>query len=585
MSDQASGQPAADPIRGRGRRWSWVVVGVLALLLLVMALAWPSTQTGSLGQVWDNHRALVKNLAMQAAEYAAWLLIGLGLGLALAGAARSTARRAARWQDVAFVGLAGAVGVGLLAMMVWEATVWLAGPPMAVLLGAGLGGLSQRGVGGKVVAGTAVLGLLAAPGVYVANMTDAVFAGAPTVADGKPVRADAKRRLLDKLDAAHERGRATGTAEFTLTQTEIDLLAEWALEITGLDRGAAQVTLHADGSLAVAGSIPAGRRGWVNVDLLGQAGVHEAGVDLMVHHLQLGRWQVPRAVTDTLAERVSRELTAAPNVAMWLAAVRRFEVDDQRLHVAYDPHALPEEVQGQMAGERLPGRVDPLARLYLDELRKLALGFDRKTVREPMLELVRAAFTLASDRSSVGHDPRRENGAAILALTNLCAAMDMNRFLEVTGTREQRRRLNWMPGRMLLHERRDLTKHYWISALLTLTVDAEASGLVGRIKEEMDSAAGGTGFSFVDLLADRAGTRLAEFATSTPTNARLVQARLSMLISADQLMPDPTGLPEGLTEQQFEQRFGSTDSPAYEAMVDRIDQRIESLPLFGDDGT
>jgi hypothetical protein len=45
-------------------------------------------------------------------------------------------------------------------------------------------------------------------------------------------------------------------------------------------------------------------------------------------------------------------------------------------------------------------------------------------------------------------------------------------------------------------------------------------------------------------------------------------------------MPAPGDLPEGLTADQFEARFGDPDSPAYQRLVDRLDQRIDRLPLL-----
>ncbi|MGB7405054.1 MAG: hypothetical protein WA906_05150, partial [Pacificimonas sp.] len=64
------------------------------------------------------------------------------------------------------------------------------------------------------------------------------------------------------------------------------------------------------------------------------------------------------------------------------------------------------------------------------------------------------------------------------------------------------------PQLATLGGRRDLAMHFILSAALA-TRDAGLGQALGEWKELADSLPGGSGFSFVDLAADRAGTRLA----------------------------------------------------------------------------
>ena len=65
----------------------------------------------------------------------------------------------------------------------------------------------------------------------------------------------------------------------------------------------------------------------------------------------------------------------------------------------------------------------------------------------------------------------------------------------------------------VLHRREDLAKHWAFSAALTSVLGEETAASLGEWKELDDSLANGSGFSFVDIAADRAGMRTALQAT------------------------------------------------------------------------
>jgi hypothetical protein len=102
---------------------------------------------------------------------------------------------------------------------------------------------------------------------------------------------------------------------------------------------------------------------------------------------------------------------------------------------------------------------------------------------------------------------------------------------------------------------------------------AEAIGL----SKELDDARHGSGFSFTDLAADRAGTRFGELITQHPD-------RLDLLLRADfdddEIMPALAGLPEDLSQHKLQKQFGGSGSPAYQRMTDEIGRRLDLMPLY-----
>ena len=132
--------------------------------------------------------------------------------------------------------------------------------------------------------------------------------------------------------------------------------------------------------------------------------------------------------------------------------------------------------------------------------------------------------------------------------------------------------------RILLRERDDLTKHFTLSAFIAAEAGGPVAVLAGVYKELRDSR-GGSGFSFVDLAADRAGTRFGARATADPDAGRALLANTRALVE-DDFMPAIVDLPEGLTDAEFARRFGGVGAPAYVALVDEIDRRLDTLRLF-----
>ncbi|WP_041603840.1 hypothetical protein [Thioflavicoccus mobilis] len=134
--------------------------------------------------------------------------------------------------------------------------------------------------------------------------------------------------------------------------------------------------------------------------------------------------------------------------------------------------------------------------------------------------------------------------------------------------------------RVLLRGHEDLGRHFLSSALVAIRGNSGLSRLVGWYKELSD-ADGGSGFSFADMAANRAGIRFAKLATADRNEARRVQRRAAGGLVDDDFMPSIDGLPEGLAKGDYAHRFGDRlDSPAYQAMNAEIDRRIDALALY-----
>jgi hypothetical protein len=193
-------------------------------------------------------------------------------------------------------------------------------------------------------------------------------------------------------------------------------------------------------------------------------------------------------------------------------------------------------------------------------------------------------FKLANEQSLRGVEISavKEN---YTALTALSLYFGSNRFeflvgdvADLSAAQFKRRRL--LRGKTTLADRTDLQKHFIYSVALQLFGTSDASDAIGEIKEFLDSNKGGSGFSFADLLADRAGTRLAKLATQSESSAIYVQHLLSGITSESKIMPLIIGLPEGITAANFEQKYRNVNSPQYQEMMNIIDERLSVVEVY-----
>jgi hypothetical protein len=100
------------------------------------------------------------------------------------------------------------------------------------------------------------------------------------------------------------------------------------------------------------------------------------------------------------------------------------------------------------------------------------------------------------------------------------------------------------------------------------------------LKEELDTAADGSGFSFADLLVDRAGTMFAVRATRDEAAARTMQEYFRPGFRLEEICPRADGLPEGVSETDLRSRYGGRDGEGYRRLLEEIERRIAACAAY-----
>ena len=165
-----------------------------------------------------------------------------------------------------------------------------------------------------------------------------------------------------------------------------------------------------------------------------------------------------------------------------------------------------------------------------------------------------------------------ENRAALLALGIL---LGHPRLATLVGPVVEQR--DWPRAapltRATLRGRADWTKHFFVSAALTVLSAQAPSDAIGLFKEELD-AGGGSGFSFGDLMADRAGTTFALLATGDEAAARALQERLAGGFRVDDFFPEAADLPEDIQDAELQSRYGGVGGPLFRSYAAEVERRL-----------
>lgn len=187
---------------------------------------------------------------------------------------------------------------------------------------------------------------------------------------------------------------------------------------------------------------------------------------------------------------------------------------------------------------------------------------------------IREVF-LEAQIQSESSDPIIENKAATLAIAIFFGNTRFGRFFNIPNISIYRVGQN---KQVTLNGRRDLALHFLYSASIELISERSVSVAVGEFKELMDRAEQGSGYSFVDLAADKAGIAFAVTATHFKTASNF-QSLLAQKADESLYLPALDDLPEGLKIDAFNARFESVDSPEYQAKFELIERRISALPI------
>ena len=386
----------------------------------------------------------------------------------------------------------------------------------------------------------------------------------PWVSERSDLRFTDVQRVLE-IARAHDPRRAIPgqVTAVALTERDLDLLLNHAAHRALGARMRVQVD-RGSATLQVSHEWPANPLGrWVNVEVRWR---ETSGLP-QVQSWRVGGLPLPRALAEPLMRAALTRAFPAVDLGLLNGVAQRVRFFSDQLNVVY---VLKEETATRLLTSLTPSEDRERLRAYSDRLVSLA-GTDPARESVTLAQLIAPMFELARQRSAVGHDAAKENRAAILTLTAFATGRGLGAVVPAARLWPQPRRLH-----VTLQGRDDFTQHFLISAALVTEGTTPLANAIGLYKEVADSR-GGSGFSFNDMAANRAGTRFGELALRDP--ARL-QALLAGGVREDSLVPDLADLPEFLSAAEFARQFGGVGGAGYTRLQADIERRVDALTLY-----
>ncbi len=574
--------------KDRSRYAGWAVLAGYTLLLVCRAL-YQSRGTVADTPMWelqDSHRLVgwMGGLALTAlGEWACFIPLGFAAALVVP--------RSAGWRRRLPISVPGLLLTGVLAALVfmvkiggsWSliAAVGLTIPLLGCLCGAWMGTTWQRGGRARrwLVPKAALLVCLAALGAGVLLWLS--LENKPLSFEAARVTSEEKRRLVHLIRGKNPRSLQEGqTQTLQLTQYDINVLLSWGLSLGSPERKAAVQLACKAVSLSASAGIPlAGRESrYLNLTLAGGAGIEKGSLRLRVERCRLGSLELPRWLLAPLGSMVTSFLHEDRRCQPFLDAIQEVAIEPNALAVTYGPVHLPPGFREDLFG---PAAASPemLASTRAQLRRLLDLGSRSRGSPPSFGTCFETAFALARARS-MEKSAVSENQAAIFALGILLGHPRVEEFLgsvlEDHGFETARQALY----RVTLRDRSDWTKHFCVSAAIALLSDAVVSDAAGLLKEELDAGPGGSGFSFCDLAADRAGTTFAVTATRDEAAARAMQDRICGGFRVDDFFPPAADLPEDIPDAELQSRYGGVGGEPYRRLIAEIERRIAACAAY-----
>lgn len=357
--------------------------------------------------------------------------------------------------------------------------------------------------------------------------------------------------------------RAGNRASASIGQQDLDLAANYLAYFYA--NGSARLTLN-NGSARLLASL---RPPWFPVIFyFNVTAVLVEGAPIpQFEQVRVGRLEIPSGIANWLAKRALTRLLGADAIETAAGSIKQVRLKNAQLLIAY-------EWQSKQRDAPRPAVIPPQEqeRLYAYHQRLALITKSPKAAAVSLSELLVALFELAEVRSQSGGEAV-ENRAAILALAFY---LDGEPLETVLPAAKQWPRLG--KRTVTLNGRDDAAKHFIVSAALAAGAGGPFSKAVD-VSKEIEDSRGGSGFSFVDIAADRAGTRFGEQAV-TAAAAKKIRQKISAGITEKEIMPATQDLPESMPRAEFKRRYGSVDALELKKIMAEIERRVAALPLY-----
>jgi len=367
----------------------------------------------------------------------------------------------------------------------------------------------------------------------------------------------------------HE-GAETKPDEITtiaLSHADLNLAANYLLN--RYSKSAVQISLRENKlKFVVTTTLPENRLGkYLNITF--RLGNKEGESLPTITKFKAGNLLIPAKIAGFIINAIIRHSSLNNYFILATSPIQSVKIDSEKITISYFSN-LETLIHARNVLTRTDN--DPALSIYQQKIADIISHHD-PAWRLSLADLLKPLFEIAYQRSTLDN-AIDENRLVIISVNDYVNKKETNPFLSPANPPQGKQYVAF------LYKRSDLAQHFIGSAALTTSVDNQVAKVVGEEKELSDAQEGGSGFSFIDLAADKAGTRFGEIATASPESARQLQLAMTKIKDYTDFMPDPRDLPEKMNAADFKNRYGSINSKAYQELSNKIDARIAAIPLY-----
>ncbi len=371
-------------------------------------------------------------------------------------------------------------------------------------------------------------------------------------------QADVRRAKKILHEGSKTRPDEIGTIE--LSQADLNLTGNYLLN--RFSKGKVLIALK-DHKIrfAVTAALPENVLGkYVNISFrLG----HEDGNPLpTLTKFKAGKLLLPSKVAAFVIDRVIKHTSLNEYFLLATDPIKAVTIDDKKITISYHPSQATLDTARDLLTHN---NTNTNANVYQSKLIQIVRHHD-PVWRLSLADLLQPLYALAYQRSNI--ETAIDENRIVINTINDYVNNPKSGTTPITP---------YYPA--FLYKRIDLAQHFIGAAAITASVNSQMAEALGEEKELQD-AKSGSGFSFVDLTADKAGTRFGELAIATPSSARKMQQAMATIKDYTDFMPDPRTLPEHMDEATFKNRYGSVNSEAYQKVSQQIDALISATPIY-----
>lgn len=372
-------------------------------------------------------------------------------------------------------------------------------------------------------------------------------------------QADTSRAKKILHEGSKTRPDEIGTIE--LTQADLNLAGNYLLN--RFSKGRVLISLKANKiRFVVTATLPENSLGkYVNITFrLG----NENGNQLpTLTKFKAGKLLLPSKVAAFVIETAIRHTALNEYFLLATDPIKAVTIDDKKIAITYHPSRITLTTARDLLTHNATSSND--ANAYQSKLAEIVRGHDPDW-RLSLAELLQPLFALAYQRSTL--ETAIDENRTVINTINDYVNSPKTGAAPITP---------YYPA--FLYKRIDLAQHFIGAAAITASVNSQIAQALGEEKELQD-AQSGSGFSFVDLTADKAGTRFGELAIASPSSARKLQQAMVAIKDYTDFMPDPRTLPEHMDEATFKKRYGAINSVSYQKVSKQIDALIAATPIY-----